>query len=106
MVAATENIAPSTKMNAEVQDVCPKIATQRRIRRIMAVGQSAGQSQLRACQPVIPAPRLQTAHQVSTSAPFDVSHVVHRLVARPMTKITAMAAPVASLRREIQADTA
>lgn len=106
MVAATENIAPSTKMNAEVQDVCPKTATQRRIKMSIAAGQSPGQSQLRACQPVIPAPRLQTAHQVSTSAPFDVSHVVHRLVARPMTKITAMVAALASLRRKIQAGTA
>ena len=105
MVAATANIAVRTVRNAEVQDVCPKTATQRRIRRSMAAGQSTGQSQLRSCQPAIPDPRLQTAHQVSTSTPFDVSYVVHRLVASPTTKITAMAAPVASLRREIQAGT-
>ena len=72
----------------------------------MAAGQSTGQSQLRAYQPLIPAPRLQTAHQASTSAPFDVSHVVHRLATRPMTKITAMAAAAASLRREFETTTA
>jgi hypothetical protein len=58
----------------------------------MAAGQSPGQNQVRRCQPAIPAPRLQAAHQASTSVPLDVSKIVHKLVARPVTKIVAMAA--------------
>ena len=85
-------------MNAEIQEECPKTATQRRIRKSMAVGKSPVQNQLCACQPAIPAPTLQAAHQASTSAVLDVCNVVHKLAARPMINIAAMAAPVPSPR--------
>ena len=83
-------------MTAEVQDVCAKRVTQRRTRKSIAAGQSPDQYQVRRCQPAIPAPILQAAHQVSTSAPLDVFKVVHKLVARPITKIAPMAAQVTS----------
>jgi hypothetical protein len=49
-------------MNVEVQEECPKTATQRRIRRSMAAGRIPVQNQLRVCQPAIPAAMLQAAH--------------------------------------------
>jgi hypothetical protein len=95
-------IAPSTAMNAEVQEECPKTATPMRIRRNMAAGRIPVQNQLRACQPAIPAAMLQAAHQVSTNALLEVSDVVQRLATRPMTAIAAMARPVPSRRRDIE----
>src|SRR5215208_7355936 len=81
IAAATANIAPSTVMTAEVQDVCAKRVTQRRTRKSIAAGQSPDQYQVRRCQPAIPAPILQAARsEEHTSELQSRGHLVCRLL--------------------------